>query len=118
MFRKKALVSMLGLSLLSCSGNAEPLPDEVTNVNATTVYTQLVNKTQAIPDGYLSETTRQGEVVRIDYDTRDYADGTMAVRQNTAYVYLPYGYDADTERRLRHGLDLPDRGGRDAASWA
>lgn len=96
---KRMTILLATCGMLSCSGNAEPLPDEVTNVNATTVYTQLVNKTQAIPDGYLSETTRQGEVVRIDYDTRDYADGTMAVRQNTAYVYLPYGYDADTERR-------------------
>lgn len=100
MFRKKALVSMLGLSLLSCSGHAEDPARSPSEAPAEREgYTQLVNKTQAIPDGYLSETARQGEVVRIDYDTRDYADGTMAVRQNTAYVYLPYGYDTDTERR-------------------
>ena len=100
MFRKKALVSMLGLSLLSCSGHAEEPASSPSEAPAEREgYTQLVNKTQAIPDGYLSETARQGEVVRIDYDTRDYADGTMAVRQNTAYVYLPYGYDTDTERR-------------------
>lgn len=96
MFRKKALVSMLGLSLLSCSGHAEEPASSPSELEG---YTQLVNKTQAIPDGYLSETARQGEVVRIDYDTRDYADGTMAVRQNMAYVYLPYSYDTDTERR-------------------
>ncbi len=90
MFWKKALISMLGLSLLSCSGHAEEPASSPSEAPAGREgYTQLVNKTQAIPDGYLSETARQGEVVRIDYDTRDCADGTMAVRQNTAYVYLP-----------------------------
>ena len=95
-FRKKALVSMLGLSLLSCSIHAE---EPANSPSEREGYTQLVSKTQTIPDGYLNEVVQQGEVVRIDYDTRDYADGTMAVWQNTAYVYLPYGYDTDTERR-------------------
>lgn len=34
-----------------------------------------------------------------DYDTRDYAEGAGATRTNTAYVYLPYGYDENTAQR-------------------
>ena len=36
---------------------------------------------------------KRGSIVRIDYATRDYAEGTGAKRTNTAYVYLPYGYN-------------------------
>ena len=94
------MVSMLGLSLLSCSGHAEetaanPSSGQSQQEN----YTQLVSKTRAIPDSYTEEAGERGTVVTVDYDTRDYAGGTMAARRNTASVYLPYGYDADTERR-------------------
>lgn len=37
--------------------------------------------------------------MRIDYDTRDYAEGTGRVRTNTAYIYLPYGYDENEDIR-------------------
>lgn len=62
-------------------------------------YTGLVNKTEPVPAVYEQEAQHRGEVVRIDYDTHDYAEGTGAARTNTAYVYLPYGYDEHTDRR-------------------
>lgn len=62
-------------------------------------YTELINKTVSVTSGYDSEAEQQGEVVRIDYNTSDYADGTGAARTNTAYVYLPYGYDTHLEQR-------------------
>lgn len=62
-------------------------------------YTQLMNKTVEVPVGYNLEAEHKGDVVRIDYKTRDYAEGTGTVRTNTAYVYLPYGYDGNAERR-------------------
>ena len=53
---------------------------------------EMVSYTHAVPDGYDQEAEERGSVVRIDYDTRDYAEGSGAARANTAYVYLPYGY--------------------------
>ena len=57
-----------------------------------------MNKTNPVPSVYEQEAEQRGKVVRIDYETRDYAEGTGAVRTNTAYVYLPYGYDEHTDR--------------------
>jgi len=37
-------------------------------------------------------------IVQIDYDTRDYVAGTGETRINTAYVYLPYGYDEASDQ--------------------
>lgn len=62
-------------------------------------YAELINKTYPVPASYGQEAEHRGEVVRIDYRTRDYAEGTGAARTNTAYVYLPYGYDEHTDRR-------------------
>ena len=78
-------------------------------------YTELISKTNPVPAVYEQEAEQRGEVVRIDYDTYDYAEGTGVARTNTAYVYLPYGYDENTNqhynvllfrpRALRHGID-------------
>lgn len=54
---------------------------------------EMITYTHAVPDGYDQEAEERGSIVRIDYDTRDYAEGSGAARTNTAYVYLPYGYD-------------------------
>ena len=62
-------------------------------------YTGLMNKTNSVPVNYEQEAEQRGEVVRIDYDTRDYAEGTGVARTNRAYVYLPYGYDEHTDQR-------------------
>lgn len=62
-------------------------------------YAGLINKTYPVPDSYGQEAEHRGEVVRIDYQTRDYVESTGAARTNTAYVYLPYGYDENTSQR-------------------
>ena len=90
---------MMTASMLSCSGSAEPLPEPSADGNAAENYTQLISKTRAYPTSYEQEADKRGAVVTIDYDTRDYADGTNSARTNTASVYLPYGYDTDTDRK-------------------
>ena len=62
-------------------------------------YAGLINKTYPVPASYGQEAEHRGEVVRVDYQTRDYAESTGAARTNTAYVYLPYGYDENTDQR-------------------
>lgn len=52
-------------------------------------YTELLNKTAPVPVEYKQESTFKGRVVQIDYDTKNYVDGTEEMRRNTAYVYLP-----------------------------
>lgn len=63
---------------------------------------------EAVPVEYQRASSEPGSVQRIDYDTLDYAGNRSAITK-TAYVYTPYGYDADdTETRydvlyLMHG---------------
>lgn len=95
------------LCLASCSDSEENRPvlppdqeqEEPETPDRPHDYTGLMNKTNSVPVNYEQEAEQRGEVVRIDYDTRDYAEGTGAVRTNTAYVYLPYGYEENTDRR-------------------
>lgn len=59
-----------------------------------------------IPSDYQQTATQRGRVVRMDYTTTSYATGQTVNRY--AYVYLPYGYDTDMQRRynvlyLMHG---------------
>ena len=49
---------------------------------------ELVSETTPIPDGYEQEAEQRGSIVRVDYNTRDYAEGSGAARTNTAYVIL------------------------------
>ena len=64
--------------------------------------------TKAVPAEYAVTSDHAGTVEQIVYDTKDYA-GDGSDIEKTAYVYLPYGYDAnDTETRydiiyLMHG---------------
>lgn len=63
---------------------------------------------QEIPGAYLEPASRQGQVVRLDYQTGTY-DSSNQPLQKYAFVYLPYGYEnSDTETRynilyLMHG---------------
>lgn len=95
------------LCLISCSDSErnEPIlpPDQEQEEPVTPDrpqdYAGLINKTYPVPASYGQEAEYRGEVVRIDYQTRDYAESTGAARTNTAYVYLPYGYDENTDQR-------------------
>ena len=64
--------------------------------------------TKSVPAQYRTEAARQGQVVRMDYESEDYVrDGRTITK--TAYVYTPYGYDEnDTDTKynilyLMHG---------------
>lgn len=57
-----------------------------------------MNKTRPVPAEYNQESVLKGNVVQIDYNTKNYVEGTGEVRKNTAYVYLPYGYDEASEQ--------------------
>lgn len=60
--------------------------------------TELMNKTVNVPTMYEQEAEYRGNIVQIDYSTKDYVEGTGETRINTAYVYLPYGYDEASDR--------------------
>lgn len=102
---KKIVCSCLacGLMLLSgCGGQQD------SKQNKTAEITSKSDMTQAVPEAYKKAAKPQGTVVRLDYDSLDYARNKAKI-QKTAYVYLPYGYDEkDTETRydivyLMHG---------------
>ncbi len=63
---------------------------------------------KTVPAEYKTPASRKGAVIRLDYESKDYA-GNEAPITKTAYVYLPYGYDEnDTETKydiiyLMHG---------------
>lgn len=97
--RRVFILSLLAAGLISsmaCTGNDAPLSD---NNGSGTSAAALISKTKTYPSDYATEAMHRGRVERIDYDTRDYAEGTGATRTNTAYVYLPYGYDENTAQR-------------------
>ena len=93
------------LCLTSCSGMEENKPalpsdqEQEETPDRPRDYTGLMNKTRPVPTVYEQGAGHRGEVVRIDYNTHNYVEGTGATRTNTAYVYLPYGYDENTDRR-------------------
>lgn len=62
-------------------------------------YTSLISKTQAYPAAYAEEANHRGTIERIDYNTRDYVSNNGQARSNTAYVYLPYGYEENKEQK-------------------
>ena len=82
------------LCLASCSDSEENRPvlppdqeqEEPETPDRPHDYTGLMNKTNSVPANYEQEAEQRGEVVRVDYDTHDYAEGTGVARTNTAYV--------------------------------
>ncbi len=85
----------LAFSITACSASTDeqlPTQDDI-STNDSQTYTSLISKTVAYPASYAEEAEHRGRVERVDYATRDYAEGTGRSRSNTAYVYLPYGYD-------------------------
>lgn len=103
---KAITLTMLALALMSCSEGAgtdvstpEPHQGEPTKDDTPKTYSSLISKTTPYPATYEQEAARRGKVVEVNYTTRDYADGTGQSRPNNAYIYLPYGYDNDMNRR-------------------
>lgn len=94
----KIMIKVLLLCFLTaCNDNDKEysviLPEQEIEVEVTSDYTELLNKTISVPAEYNQESVLKGSVVQIDYNTKNYVEGTGEVRKNTAYVYLPYGYE-------------------------
>ena len=89
-------ILLLSLPLVSCSADEPKSETPVVPDNGEDIPSsdneEMITYTHTVPDGYDQEAEDRGSVVRIDYYTRDYAEGSGATRTNTAYVYLPYGY--------------------------
>lgn len=101
-FRIMIKVLLLCFCMVACNDNDKgysiiPSKQEP-EVGVSSDYTELLNKTTPVPSEYNQEFALKGSVVQIDYDTRDYVEGTEEVRMNTAYVYLPYGYDEASDQ--------------------
>ena len=85
-------------SSASADSNSETAPVSIPQTGFTT----------AVPEEYKQSADKQGEVVELQYNSRDYLRGSTPITK-TAYVYLPYGYDEnDTATRydiiyLMHG---------------
>lgn len=84
-------IFLLALPLVACGSNDEGaiLPPETEtpetpgegNDDETQEtpdgYNKLISKTYAVPAGYENEAEHRGDVVRINYNTRDYAEGQV-----------------------------------------
>ena len=103
MYQFKKMIKVLLLCLLTaCNGNDKEYsvisPEQEIEAGGSSDYTELLNKTRPVPAEYNQESVLKGNVVQIDYNTKNYVEGTGDVRKNTAYVYLPYGYDEASEQ--------------------
>lgn len=103
MYQFKKMIKVLLLCLLTaCNGNDKEYsvisPEQEIEAGGSSDYTELLNKTRPVPAEYNQESVLKGNVVQIDYNTKNYVEGTGEVRKNTAYVYLPYGYDEASEQ--------------------
>ena len=118
------VVLILICFLLSLSACAKDTGDENMSVTETEEKAnEIVNEEQyesdviaieqtgytlAVPSEYLQGANEKGDIEHIEYATKDYAGGGSDITKE-AYVYLPYGYDAnDAETRynilyLMHG---------------
>lgn len=103
MYQFKKMIKVLLLCLLTaCNGDDKEYsvisPEQEIEAGGSSDYTELLNKTRPVPAEYNQESVLKGNVVQIDYNTKNYVEGTGEVRKNTAYVYLPYGYDEASEQ--------------------
>ncbi len=103
MYQINKMIKVLLLCLLTaCNGNDKEYsvisPEQEIEAGGSSDYTELLNKTRPVPAEYNQESVLKGNVVQIDYNTKNYVEGTGEVRKNTAYVYLPYGYDEASEQ--------------------
>ena len=96
-FRIMIKVLLLCFYMVACNDNDKGysiIPSEQEpEVGVSSDYTELLNKTTPVPSEYNQEFALKGCVVQIDYDTQNYVEGNGEMRKNTAYVYLPYGYE-------------------------
>lgn len=108
----------IAISLISGCSSSTEITANNTQTQTSQTTTAITEKemttmeqtgfTNAVPQKYKSAAAHAGTVERLDYETKDYVRDSSPITK-TAYVYLPYGYDAnDTETRydilyLMHG---------------
>lgn len=95
-------VLLLCLCMVACNDNDKGdsiiSSEQEPEVGVSPDYTELLNKTTPVPSEYNQESALKGSVVQIDYDTQNYVEGNGEMRKNTAYVYLPYGYEEASDQ--------------------
>lgn len=99
------IMTVLALGVSACTDSQELVTER--NENGTTPDgNPQIQMTDAVPDRYFTEAAEQGQVVRIEYESKDYTRSDRPATTKPAYVYLPYGYD-ETQRYdviyLMHG---------------
>lgn len=79
------------------------------NDNHSDTVPLLISTVDDLPQAYRQPAKHPGRVVRVDYATKDYASGKDSACVKPAYIYLPYDYDYDVNKRypvlyLLHGF--------------
>lgn len=69
-------------------------PDIPVKEPETPPETTTVQMTTAVPEQYFRAAEQQGSIEVVEYASKDYT-GSMDPTTKPAYVYLPYGYDAN-----------------------
>lgn len=119
---KGAALLMAAMMFISAGGNAVEADAAETSGQPESREDQIADPrkdsekqngyTLCIPPEYLEKPERRGEIVGVEYETRDYTDSGGNPITKPAYVYLPHGYDEDdTETRydilyLMHGWTM------------
>lgn len=102
---KGAALLMAAMMLISGGGNTAETDAAETPGQPESRESQIVDPQRSsekqneytldVPPGYLEKAERQGEILRVEYETRDYTASGGNPISKPAYVYLPYGYDED-----------------------
>ncbi len=107
------IMAAMMTGLWSCTEKTE-IPTDMNGNGTTNTDSFQIQMTHPVPNQYFSEATEQGQVVRIEYESKDYTRDDRPATRKPAYVYLPYGYDESrqydvvylmhgwTERQRKH----------------
>lgn len=61
----------------------------------TSAVSSRIETTTPVPSDYFNTAEEQGTVEVLTYSSRDYTSASLSATQKPAYIYLPYGYDAN-----------------------
>lgn len=86
------IMAAMMTGLWSCTEKTE-IPTDMNGNGTTNTDSFQIQMTHPVPNQYFSEATEQGQVVRIEYESKDYTRDDRPATRKPAYVYLPYGYD-------------------------
>lgn len=101
------IIVLIAAGLSACTPAVEKSGGDDSSTS-TVAQTEYLDE---IPAEYFEESDQQGEVIQVNYESRDYTESDTAITK-PAWVYLPYGYDEnDTDTRydilyLMHGWTM------------